>query len=297
MTPAEREEAARAARIPRLAPGTYIKHARYLAAVSSMLSDMQLIDDDPFTRCRFTTKQQSALRAAAGRKVRTAWDDRFDLLLATPVFRGEMKEPGDPLFWAPLIARLMGLRAEECLQLRPEDFGSEGGIPYVRVRNAEGNHVKSGWSERRLPVHPQLVELGLPDLVALRERQSQPRLFPYLERGQARGTFSAIFTKTFGYYRKTNGVYWEGLDFHALRTTFHDDLINDDGSDAVRRYLMGHAPVDEGERSYTSKLRPEKLRARISGIRIDISKIHSPFREAAPSAAADKAHALGLRVV
>jgi hypothetical protein len=58
------------------------------------------------------------------------------------------------------------------------------------IKRWEGNHVKSEASERRVPIHPILIELGLLKLVELRRQQGQSRLFPHLKRGAVKGKFS-----------------------------------------------------------------------------------------------------------
>ncbi len=239
---------------PRITVTTFIKHGRVLRAIGEMLWDMQLIDYDPFTICNWTNDEEKALKSSEGQRKREAWDDRIYALWGSRIYQEPLEDVGDPLFWAPLIARHQGMRMEEILQLGPDDFGSDKGIPYLRIRNTIINGVKTLSSERTLPIHPQLIELGLLKLVALRKKQDHIRLFPHLNRGKQKGTFSANFSKAFGYYRRTNDCYWPGLDFHALRTTFHHDLLGDDKSDAIRCRLMGHTYTDEGDRSYGQNL-------------------------------------------
>lgn len=111
-----------------------------------------------------------------------------------------------------------------------------------------------------------------------------------------KGTFSANFSNAFGYYRRTNDCYWPGLDFHALRTTFHNDLLSDDKSDAIRCRLMGHARTDEGDKSYGQSLGIEAQADRMKSVVVDISMIRNPFDD--PSAAIDApARERGLRLV
>ena len=295
-TEAEIEAAEIRTRVKRLRVETYLKHGCMANRIGRMLHAMRLIAFNPFEICSWTKRQEAQLREHEEGRARRTWDDRLHELFATPVFQGELDEPGAPLFWAPLIARHQGLRMEECLQLAPDDSGVEKGIAYMDVRNVDGNLVKSASSERRLPVHPNLVEMGLLKLVEMRRRQGQPRLFPHLGRGATKGTLTELFTKAFGYYRRTNDVYWHGLDFHALRTSFHVDLLNDDGSDALRRRLMGHTPLDEAERSDAQGLCITKLHDRIRKVRVDVSMIRSPFAEGGATSAHSRAAALGLRI-
>lgn len=295
-TAAELEQAEIDNLVPRIRADTFIRHGRMANRVGKMLFAMQLIDENPFSICAWTNREEKRLKALQDGPARTVWDDRINALFRSPVFQGQTAEPGDPLFWAPLIARFMGLRMEECLQLRPGDFGSQDDVPYVRIHNGDGNSLKSPAAKRNLPIHPALLELGLLRLVALRQKQGQPRLFPDLKRGQTKNSFSELFTKTFGYYRNANACYWKGLDFHALRTSFHGDLLNHDRSDAIRRRLMGHEPQDEGEKSYAQGLKMRALLERITCIDVDISMIVSPFADG-PTPLSERAEELGLRVV
>lgn len=171
----------------------------------------------------------------------------------------------------------MVLREEEGCQLGPEDFGADRGIAYVDVKVLDANSVKTLKSQRRIPVHPILIELGLLHLVELRRKQGVPRRFVNLTRGQTKKTFSENFTKNFNCYRNKHGVYREGLDLHAMRTSFNSDLMNNDKSDAIRCVLMGHDPVDEGAKSYAQGLKLETLYERICDVELDVSMIARPF--------------------
>lgn len=146
---------------------TYLKHARRLGTIGRMLWDMQLIDFNPFAVCTWSSKDEKEMKKREETKARIAWDDRIHDLFKTWPFRGELDDLGEPLFWAPLIGRFQGLRMEECLQLKTGDFGSENGIPYLKVRNSEENNVKSDSGERQLPVHSTLIGLDLLKLVEL----------------------------------------------------------------------------------------------------------------------------------
>lgn len=281
---------------PRISVTTFINHGRILGNVGRMLMDMQLIDQNPFEVCFWTNDEERELKGTEGERKRQAWDDRLYKLWGSRIFQEPLKDIGDPMFWAPLIARHQGMRMEEILQLGPDDFGFDKGIPYLRIRHTIVNGVKTLSSARTLPVHPQLIELGLLKLVELRRNAGHIRLFPFLSRGKQKGTFSANFSKAFGYYRKTNDCYWPGLDFHALRTTFHHDLLGDDKSDAIRCRLMGHTYTDEGDRNYGQNLGIEKLAERMKSVVVDISMIRRPFDD--PSAMTNaRAREHGLRIV
>lgn len=282
--------------VPRISVTTYIKHGRVMRAVGEMLMDMQLIDQNPFSICSWSNKDETDLKGTEGERRREAWDDRINSLWGSRIYQEPLEDVGEPLFWAPLIARHQGMRMEEILQLGPDDFGSDKEVPYLRIRHTIINGVKTLSSARTIPVHPQLIELGLLKLVELRRKKGHIRLFPFLNRGKQKGTFSANFSKNFGYYRRTNDCYWPGLDFHALRTTFHHDLLGDDKSDAIRCRLMGHTYTDEGDRSYGQNLGIETLANRMKSVVVDISMIRRPFEEDRDDAR-HRGRQMGLRVV
>ena len=72
--------------------------------------------------------------------------------------------------------------------------------------------------------------------------------------------------------------------------------MSDNGSDAIRRRIMGHAPLDEGEKSYAQSLRITPLADRLASVLIDISMIRRPFDK--PSAVVKaQAKDKGLRLV
>lgn len=281
---------------PRISVTTYVKHGRVLRAVGDMLMDMQLIDQNPFSICVWTNAEVKSLQSGTGARKREAWDDRIYDLWRSPIFQERLEDIGEPLFWSPLIARHQGMRMEEVLQLGPDDFGTDNGVPYLHIRHDIINGLKTLSSARRLPIHPQLIELGLLKLVDLRKDQEHIRLFPFLNRGKQKGTFSANFSKNFGYYRRTNDCYWPGLDFHALRTTFHHDLLGDDKSDAIRCRLMGHTYRDEGDRSYGQNLKINTLAKRMESVVVDISMVRRPFDEPGAVVTA-QAKERGLRIV
>jgi len=61
--------------------------------------------------------------------------------------------------WAPWLCAFTGARIAEICQLRKEDIFEQDGIPVMRI-TPEAGSVKSG-RFRHVPLHPQLVELGL----------------------------------------------------------------------------------------------------------------------------------------
>ncbi|MFZ7093993.1 tyrosine-type recombinase/integrase [Primorskyibacter sp. 2E233] len=221
---------------------------------------------------------------------RDAWFDDLPALLRSRVFQQPLDEPGDPMFWAPLISVHSGLRSEEILQLATGDIRDVDGIPCFVLQQGVGQSLKSSAGRRTVPVHKNLIELGLLELVALRKRDGEPRLFPWLERSKAKKTFTETFSKNFTKYRKSAKVYRPGLDFHAFRTTFNQALVATGCRDSERRNLLGHAENDVGIKHYTPDgFATSSLRDCVNAVTYDISMVRRPFQEKVTAGVSDLA--------
>jgi len=211
---------------------------------------------------------------------RLTWCGHLDGLFRSPIFQEKLEDVGDPMFWAPLIAVHMGLRSEEILQLYVSDIKIIGDVPCIVLRQGPGQSLKSLAARRTLPIHDNLLKLGFMKLVALRERDEEPRLFPWIERSQSKKTFTETFSKRFTRYRQDHNIYDTQRDFHSLRTSFNHLLIVAECPDTQRRALMGHVERDIGITNYNPHgFSEELLQRRVNSIEVDISMIRPPFEE------------------
>lgn len=140
-----------AARTPRLRVNTYVRLVRLVNLVGKMLLGLGIIQNNPFSNCTFTNREERALKKSENSITHKRRDDRFFDFLQTPVFQGSAN---DPLFWLPLMAYLMGGRFEEPAQLKTEDVQREKGIDYLSINDAMDNTVKSSSGIRKIPIHP-----------------------------------------------------------------------------------------------------------------------------------------------
>jgi len=133
-------------------------------------------------------------------------------------------------FWVPLLALFHGFRCNEAVQLYTEDVGKQDGIFFIDVRKERANgaecdkRLKNEQSNRRVPVHSALLEIGFREFVEARRRdQENPRLFSELPLG-ANGYFSDPFSKWFGHFvEKAVGVECKAT-FHSFRHQFRNAL-------------------------------------------------------------------------
>lgn len=131
-------------------------------------------------------------------------------------------------FWVPLLALFHGLRSNEACQLHIADIKEAYGIPYMAVREEtdedeqSDKRLKTSRSNRRVPIHPELLKIGFLEFVNERRKaDDSPRLFPELPSG-ARGYYSHVFGKWFPRFVKAALGYESEATLHSQRHSFRD---------------------------------------------------------------------------
>jgi integrase len=64
---------------------------------------------------------------------------------------------------------MTGARIGEIAQLRPDDIQFSGDVHFFNINENDGKTVKTASSIRSVPVHSQLIHLGILELAAQRE--------------------------------------------------------------------------------------------------------------------------------
>lgn len=102
--------------------------------------------------------------------------------------------------WGAVIALYTGARVGEIAQLYLRDFVVVDDVNCIRIcADSDGQSIKTGESgERLVPVHPDLIELGLIERVKRLRAEGAERLFPAMRIDSAAGKGNAI-SKGFGY--------------------------------------------------------------------------------------------------
>jgi integrase len=69
------------------------------------------------------------------------------------------------LYWVAAIMAYTGCRLGEAAQLRKDDLRQEAGVWVVDINaNHPGKHLKTDYSQRLIPMHPRLLDLGVLEL-------------------------------------------------------------------------------------------------------------------------------------
>ena len=269
-------------RIPRLTPATIYRHMQDVQRITVMMMAKGHISVNIMKEHIWDAAEYERRATLQEDNERLTWTGHLDRLFRSPIFQDKLDDVGDPMFWAPLIALLMGLRSEEILQLNTDDIQILDDVPCIVLRQGPGQSLKSCAARRTVPIHDNLLTLGFMKLVAQRRREDEPRLFPWIERSESKKTFTETFSKRFTRYRRDHGIYHKQRDFHSLRTTFNHLLIESECPDTQRRALMGHVERDVGITNYNPHGFSRKLLLRrVNAIKLDISAIRAPFGDQA----------------
>lgn len=128
-------------------------------------------------------------------------------------------------FWIPVICMFTGLRMGEACQLRTDDIETEHGIPVLQVRPDQdaGTRLKTRHSRRTVPIHAELIRIGLLEHAQAMRAAGHDQLFPELRRDR-RGSYSGHFQRWANRFLDRAGAKGERQSFHSLRHTFTDAL-------------------------------------------------------------------------
>lgn len=174
-------------------------------------------------------------------------------LFASPVFaRGErpLGGQGEAAYWFPLIALFSGARRTEIAQLKIGDVRQgEGGIWYLDITNEGADqNLKTVSSGRSVPVHHELIRLGLVDMVAARAKAQPPTAPLWPAFAPPIDPKAKAWTKWFGRYLGLHVVDHSAKTFHSFRHTFKRACREAGLSEEVHNALTGHAGGGVGRR-------------------------------------------------
>ncbi len=138
-------------------------------------------------------------------------------------------------FWLPVIGLYTGARIGEIAALRPEHFFDKAGLNAVHLPG-----TKTDCAPRDIPIHHDLVTLGLLELVEARRKAGKVTLFD-INVSEQNGAGAAP-SKWFGtFLRNKAKIKEDGKVFHSFRHTLVDHLRQHNASPEARMQFMGHS--------------------------------------------------------
>ena len=169
-----------------------------------------------------------------------------------------------PYYFVPILAVLMGARLEEICQMRVADIMKVDGIWVYRIReegkyNEEETRVKNPYSERDIPLHPELIDtLNFLQYVNHIKKLKQERVFWELPK---RGD---VYSKNVGRFFNQKylvkiGLKKKGKSFHSFRHSVETNLTNVNVNARYIDFLQGHSQKGIGGSVYMKGIKPEVL--------------------------------------
>jgi hypothetical protein len=263
--------------VQKVSPGTVNKQLGALQAIVGWGRHNGLVPEDapwndPFEEMRLE-EEQSQREPFDARDLQTIFNAPLFTEHELPV--GAKGEAG---IWLPLLALFAGARQAEYAGLRASDIREEGDtrVPlmwFTRDTKA-GRRLKTKSSERVVPVHPQLIEIGFLNYVAERRKEGeQAWLFPTVAPDQ-KGALRA-WAKWWGRHLRNHvGVKDTNKVFHSFRHGFQDALRQATPDEELRDALAGRSSGKSVSRRYGAKAMLERWG--VKALKEAIDKISYP---------------------
>lgn len=228
--------------------------------LKTKLSRLKTLANYAYENGHIDTKISDGVRAPKSKtKARVPFDDEaLQRLFSGPIHNDGARPSqgrGDAAYWLPLIALFTGARLEEIAGLLTTDLveltyqdqsGSEKRAWFFKFRpDLDRNRsLKNLGSERTVPVHPELVRLGLIRYALSLPKDGAGQLFPLLT-PHSSGKRGHKWGQWFGtYLRQTCGVTDRRMVFHSFRHSLKDAGRESGVPEETQRAIMGHSPKD-----------------------------------------------------
>ncbi|MFO1114242.1 MAG: tyrosine-type recombinase/integrase [Beijerinckiaceae bacterium] len=229
-----------------------------------------------------------------GRNLRNPFDtDELAALFNLPVFTGcagwRRQEPFKPgahvfhraLYFAPMLLYYTGARRDEIFGLIRDDVHLDAPIPYIHIRENSQRQIKNVQSERKIPIHGEVLRLGFAQYITKIASLKYELVFPDL--------YSTTTSSPLGdrLYDEIAGALAEAVPeegrrktvLHSLRHTVGSTLKGEGIVAEKRADLLGHKGRTATEETYASQSTLESLRELIH--RLPVATAHlapSPIR-------------------
>lgn len=239
--------------IPKLAVSTINAHCTYLRLILNwaFFRDYVLFNAASGLHVRDT-------RPRAEKRLPYSIADLKMLFEESALYTGHMPvirtQPGphvyrDAKFWLPLLALFTGARLGELMNLTPRDLRRENQIDYFDItKGATITRVKSRASERRIPLHPELIRIGITCFFEQKKLAGEQYVFTDIGRVTDDGLKAISWHEKWRRINRQAGCEHPKKTFHSLRHSFKDACRAADVPEEVHDALTGHMTASIGRR-------------------------------------------------
>ncbi len=162
-------------------------------------------------------------------------------------------------YWIPLIGCYSGMRLNEICQLYIEDVQEIDGIWCFSVNGDKDKRLKNQTSERVIPIHPKLIELGFIYYWETIKKTEVPRLWMKLTWMDVNG-YSNNFGKWYQRFNREFVTTNPKKVFHSFRHVVTDTLKQAGVQDSIIAELVGHS---QGAHSMTMSRYGKRYQPRV----------------------------------
>ena len=261
-----------------LNPATINAYLNRLSSVLNFAMNEGLIDRNP-------TRGLKVADPVRARDKRLPFSpQQLQRIFNAPLYRGCLNDeagyatpgPNRPRrgrFWVPLIGLFSGMRLNEICQLDVADVQEVDGVWCFHIRlDPAGEHdkrLKTGASERLIPIHPMLLDIGILAYASERRSEGGLKFFPELRRSTT-GYYSDPFSKWFRRFLKSAGANSPRTCFHSFRHCFRDELRRTRADHELAMRLGGWAGISakaEVSASYGSGFSTQQMAHAVAQVR------------------------------
>lgn len=167
----------------------------------------------------------------------------------------------------PLLAVYSGARREEICGLETADVSAVDGIPVLHIRPNARRGLKNPQSERIVPVHPHLVELGFLDFADKQREAGHTDLFNDLRRKSSASQIGDSMDYLWRNIQSDRLGPQPKKTFHSFRHYAIQGLrAESDVEKHVRAELFGHLAGDIEDDRYGGRASIATLRAAVEAL-------------------------------
>ena len=160
----------------------------------------------------------------------------------------------------------------EICQMDVNDVVQEKGIPCFSINsNNKDKTLKNSGSNRVIPVHPKLIDMGFLNYVDFQRKNKQEKLFSELTQTKRNG-YGKIVQTWFARYLDKIGITGTDKVFHSFRHTFETMAVEKRIPTEYQNAVCGWTDKGVGQRVYAHKKDMKIMLEEISKIEYPINR-------------------------
>ena len=181
----------------------------------------------------------------------------------------------------PIIALYSGMRLNEITSLYIDDIQKEKNIYYFNINDKKDKTTKNRGSDRRVPIHPKIIETGFLDFYDNLKSKSGGRLWLSLKKDKKYMDSDSYDDRNEGRYSKDFSSWYSRINrkyvtkdkekvFHSFRSNVINNLKQQEESKDIIKELVGHETEDITFDTYGENYSLEIIQKLVNKIHYDV---------------------------